>query len=151
LIINVCIETRPETRPPNKIMNDRKGTILVVDDDPKLVKALSVRLQVSGYAVEVAFNGADALSVAESKKLDLIITDVWMPVGTGFSLAYRLKTAVPGIPVLFLSASKQANLKAMAEKMNAVGFLEKPYEPEVLLRTIAQILKPQSLVAMNAD
>ena len=124
-------------------MNEHKETILVVDDDPKLLKAISLRLKLSGYNVAVAFSGAEALILAESERPDLIITDIWMPMGTGFSLAYRLREHVPGVPLLFLSASRQANLKEMAEKIGAVAFLEKPYEPETLLNTIAHILHPQ--------
>jgi DNA-binding response OmpR family regulator len=132
-------------------MNEHKGTILVVDDDTKLLKAISLRLQTWGYEVALAFNGADALLSIESKRPDLIITDIWMPMGTGFSLAYRLKQSVPEIPVIFLSASKQANLKEMVNEFAAAGFLEKPYEPETLLKTVSQILNPQASAACETN
>jgi DNA-binding response OmpR family regulator len=129
-------------------MKTERKTILVVDDDPKLLRAISLRLQAAGYEVAVAYNGAGALSFVESNKPDLIITDVWMPMGTGFSLAYLLRKSAPDIPIVFLSASKQANLKEMVREFNAADFLEKPYEPEVLLKTVSQILSRQAAAAV---
>lgn len=121
-------------------MQENKRTILVVDDDPHILKALQLRLKSSGFHVLTASDGAEALSLAGAMKPDLVITDIWMPVGVGFSLAYRLKQSMPEVPFIFLTASKQADLKKMAAQMGAAAFLEKPYEPETLLAAIAQAL-----------
>jgi CheY-like chemotaxis protein len=101
-----------------------------------------------GYGVATAFNGAEALLLADLVKPDLIITDLWMPVGTGFSLAFRLKRDGGNIPIIFLSASKQANLKAMVKDFESVAFLEKPYEPESLQKAISSALHPE-MIASN--
>jgi two-component system KDP operon response regulator KdpE len=122
-------------------MQANKQTILVVDDDPNILKALQLRLKSSGYNVLTAPDGSSALTLAGVMRPDLVITDIWMPVGVGFSLAYRLKQSMPEVPFIFLTASKQAKLKAMAEQLGAAAFLEKPYEPEILLRAIALALQ----------
>ena len=121
-------------------MNTSKN-ILVVDDDPAILQALSLRLRAAGYDVITVNNGADALVLAETKTPDLIIADIWMPVGAGFSLAYRLNEAARDIPIIFLTASKKPGLKEGATDLGAAAFLEKPYEPEVLLATVSEVLE----------
>jgi two-component system, NtrC family, response regulator GlrR len=116
-------------------------TIMVVDDDPKIVKALTLRLNSAGYRTVTSFNGITALILAQINKPDLIITDMWMPAGTGLSLAYRMKALMPGVPLIFLTASKQPGLEDKARELGAVGYLEKPYEPAVLLEMVARLLK----------
>ena len=113
--------------------------ILVVDDDSKILQAISIRLKSAGYGVLTAPNGNSALTIAELRKPDLIIADIWMPVGMGFSLAYRLKESMPEIPIIFITASKETGLKEIARSFGAVGFLEKPYEPETLLAIISGV------------
>jgi two-component system response regulator GlrR len=122
-------------------MQTSRKTILAVDDDPNILKALQVRLKSSGYNVTTASDGSAALAIASVLKPDLVITDIWMPVGVGFSLAYRLKQSMPQVPFIFLTASKKAELKTMAEQLGAAAFLEKPYEPEVLLAAVAKALR----------
>jgi DNA-binding NtrC family response regulator len=118
-----------------------KMTIMVVDDDPKIVKALALRLNSAGYQTMTTFNGMTALVLARLKKPDLVITDMWMPAGTGLSMAYRMRDVFPGIPLIFLTASKQPGLEEKARELGAVGFLEKPYEPEALLEMVSRVLK----------
>lgn len=122
------------------MQNDRK-TILVVDDDANILKALSLRLRSSGFNVLTAPDGTFALSLAGSHKPDLVITDIWMALGAGFFLAYRLKQTMPGVPFIFLTASKKAELRQMAEQLGAAAFLEKPYEPECLLAAVHSALQ----------
>ena len=117
-------------------------TIMIVDDDPKIVKALELRLNFAGYKTMSTYNGMTALALARGKKPDLIITDMWMPTGTGLSMAFRMNQLFPGIPLIFLTASKQPGLKEKAAGLGAVGFLEKPYEPGLLLEMVSQFLKP---------
>ena len=122
-------------------MSNKDVTIMVVDDDPKIVKALSLRLNSAGYKTVSSFNGMTALVIAQIKKPDLVITDMWMPAGTGLSMAYRMKDLMPGIPLIFLTASKQPGLEDKARELGALGYLEKPYEPAVLLELVARLLK----------
>ena len=122
-------------------MNPRDKTILVVDDDPNLVKAVTIRLRADGYQVLTAGDGVEALAIAETRRPDLIVADIWMPVGVGLSLAHLLRETAPDIPIIFLTAGRQPKLREMASEVGAAAFLEKPYSPEVLLATVAGVLR----------
>jgi DNA-binding response OmpR family regulator len=121
-------------------MKKTSATILVVDDDPKIVKAITLRLKAAGYQTMTSFNGMTALLLTVSKKPDLVITDVWMPAGCGLSLAYRMKELAAEVPFIFLTASKQPGLEQKARELGCAGFLEKPYEPAQLLEMVASLL-----------
>jgi CheY-like chemotaxis protein len=122
------------------MMNKNSKTVMVVDDDPRIVKALALRLNAAGYAAVATFNGATALVLATLKRPDLIITDVWMPGGCGLSMAYRLRQLMPHVPLIFLTASKQPGLADKAKELGAQGYLEKPYDPAALLELVARLL-----------
>ena len=122
-------------------MQNARKTILVVDDDANILKALSLRLRSSGFNVLTAPDGTFALALVAGTRPDLVITDIWMSLGAGFFLAYRLKQTMPGVPFIFLTASKKAELREMAEQMGAAAFLEKPYEPESLLAAVHAALQ----------
>lgn len=118
-----------------------RKTILVVEDDCKTARALAVRLEAAGYEVLTAADGVQGVRCALDHRPDLIISDIWLPVGIGFSVAQRLKRAGLGdIPLVFITASKLPGLRQAATQLGAAAYVEKPYDPEVLLRTIAGVL-----------
>jgi len=118
-----------------------RKTILIVEDDVKIAKALAVRLEAAGYQVLTAPDGVEGVRRAFDHRPDLIISDIWLPVGIGFSLAQRLKRAGLGhIPVVFITASRLPGLREAATQLGAAGYFEKPYDPEALLRAITQVL-----------
>lgn len=120
-----------------------RKTVLIVEDDVKTAKALAIRLEAAGYQVLTAPDGVQAVQHAMDHRPDLIITDIWLPVGIGFSLAQRLKRAGLGnIPLVFITASRLPGLKQAAFQLGAAAYFEKPYDPEALLQTIAKILDP---------
>lgn len=121
----------------------RKTTILIVEDDVKTARALAIRLEAAGYEVLTAPDGVEGVRRALDQRPDLIISDIWLPAGIGFSLAQRLQRAGLGhIPVIYITASRLPGLKEAATKLGAAAYFEKPYAPEALLRTIAQVLYP---------
>jgi CheY-like chemotaxis protein len=109
--------------------------ILIVEDDKSIVMALTVRLRAAGYAVIV-------VSMALKQHPDLVLLDISMPGGNGFMVAERLQNSAltAGVPMLFLTASKQSGLRERAQEVGAVGFFEKPYEAAELLDAIAKAL-----------
>ena len=118
--------------------------ILVIEDDAKISAALRVRLGAAGYQVVSAADGFSGLKMAMSHQPDLILLDIMMPVGMGFSVAERLKDLGLGdIPIIFITASKRAGLRKMAQQLGAAGFFEKPYDAEELLAAISLILDSQ--------
>lgn len=89
----------PVDAPPSK------GSVLVVDDEPMVVRAVSLILERSGFVVRTADGPADALARFEEAggSIDLLLTDVVMPDGGGRKLAERLRERCPGLRVLFMS------------------------------------------------
>src|SRR3989442_11365717 len=119
--------------------------ILVVDDDVKIASALAIRLEAAGYEALTALNGLEGIDLILNQKPDLIIMDIWMPVGIGFSVAQRLRSLGLGtIPIIFMTASRLKGLRHAAIKLGAAGFFEKPYEPEQLLAAVSQALAAKS-------
>ena len=115
--------------------------ILIVEDDVRIAEALGVRLRYAGYEVVTAGDGFTGLKMTMTHKPDLIVLDIMMPVGMGFSVAERRKSLGLGeIPVVFITASKRAGLRKTAQQLGAAGFFEKPYDAEELLSAISLIL-----------
>src|SRR5262245_38792613 len=126
--------------------------ILNVEDDVKIATALKVRLEAVGYEIIVATDGFSGLKMALTHKPDLILLDIMMPVGMGFSVAERLKDlGLGGIPIIFITASKRAGLRKMAQKLGAAGFFEKPYDADELVAAIDLILDTKPQLAMPAS
>lgn len=119
--------------------------ILVVEDDAKIAAALRIRLEAAGYEVVTAADGFSGLKMTMTHKPQLILLDIMMPVGMGFSVAERLKDLGLGdIPIIFITASKRAGLRKTAQQLGAAGFFEKPYDAEELLAAIRLILGPET-------
>ena len=116
--------------------------ILIVEDDKKIGMALAVRLKAEGFQVEIAVDAIMGISCARRLEPDLIILDISMPAGDGFTVAERLRglTQTMFTPFIFLTASKQPGLRERAMEAGAVDFFEKPYEPEALMSAIKNAL-----------
>ena len=114
--------------------------ILIVEDDAKAAKALSLRLRSRGYVVFVANDGNEGLILAKSYRPDLVVTDIWMPVGMGFALAYRLREFAPELPILFLTGNSRPGVKQAIENFGAARLIEKPYLSKDLLAVVAEML-----------
>jgi len=120
-----------------------KKRILIVDDERDIVKALTIRLQRAGYEVVTAFDGAQGIFMAHKESPDLIILDIRMPAGNGFSVAEKLKesTNTLTIPVIFLTGSPEKNSEERAMALGARFYVKKPYDPEELLDAIERALE----------
>jgi DNA-binding response OmpR family regulator len=130
-----------------------KKKILIVDDERDIVKGLMIRLQGAGYEVVTAFDGAQGVFMAHKEKPDLIILDIRMPAGNGFSVAQRLKRSIHTftIPVIFLTGSPEKNAADKAMALGARFYVKKPYDPEELLDAIKRALEeePDSTLSLE--
>ena len=125
--------------------------ILIIEDDKKIATALGIRLEAAGYAVLTAPDGFSGIKLALDDKPDLILMDIWMPVGIGFSVAQRLQSlGLNGVPIIFITASKVKGLRKTAERLGAVAFFEKPYDSEQLLAAVRQGLNAKPAARENA-
>jgi CheY-like chemotaxis protein len=116
--------------------------ILVVDDDPEVRLSLNVRLKVNNYAVVFAVDGVASIAEARKHMPDLIILDLGLPAGDGFSVLERLKAnaSLSMIPVIVVSGRVRIPNRDRALKAGAVAFLQKPVDKARLLSLIRQIL-----------
>jgi DNA-binding response OmpR family regulator len=115
-----------------------KSRILVVDDDPDLVKALRLRLRANDYEIASASDGYSAIATAQRERPDLIILDLGLPVGDGFVVLDRLQSShqLSGIPVIVLTARDPQNNEDRALKAGAAAFFQKPVDNDELLNVI---------------
>jgi CheY-like chemotaxis protein len=112
-----------------------KKNVLVVDDDPLVVKILREPLERAGYNVNVASHGLEALKKVKEKKPDLIILDILMPLLDGFKVARLLKfdKRFKDIPIIVLTSRATEGERKMGEQVGANEFLFKPFRlPQVL-------------------
>jgi CheY-like chemotaxis protein len=118
------------------------GHILVVDDDPSIVRLLSLNLQMEGYEVTSASNGRDALAALAAAPIDLLVCDVMMPGMTGLELTAHLRkdAATKSLPIVLLSARAQRADIRHGLAAGADEYITKPFEPAELLATIDRIL-----------
>ncbi len=119
-------------------------TIMLVDDSATILLSVSNILMKSGFAVEQARSGEDALRLFQSgKKIDLLITDLNMPGMNGIELIkkVRLLTAYKFMPILFLTTESQQAKRAEAKAAGASGWLVKPVTADDLIATLNMVLR----------
>jgi two-component system KDP operon response regulator KdpE len=118
--------------------------ILLVDDDPDLLRALRLRLRANNYEVLTASDGYAAIAAAQKERPSLIILDLGLPVGDGFVVLDRLQNSdtLAGIPVIVLSARDPQSNEERALKSGATAFFQKPADNEELLNVIRASLGP---------
>jgi DNA-binding response OmpR family regulator len=101
--------------------------ILLVDDEPMTLTALSKKLSDKGYNVSAVDNSFDALKVIDEQKIDLIISDIVMPSMSGFTLLTMLKSFYfLTIPIILISSFSQENVLLRSNSLGAAEFVSKP-------------------------
>ena len=116
--------------------------ILVADDEPDVVKVLSMRLKAHNYEVITAFDGLQAVKEAYKEKPDLILLDIMMPLGDGYTVFENLKRSaqIRLIPVIFISALPPRQVQQKVEELGAQGFISKPFDSKALVAEVKKIL-----------
>ncbi|HEX2172106.1 MAG TPA: response regulator [Dehalococcoidia bacterium] len=115
--------------------------ILVVDDDPDLRSVISDVLELEGYPVAVAGDGAEALEVVEDVKPPLVLLDPTMPVLNGREFIQTLRDRGVDAPVLIMTGSEDAD--GWARQVGAAGVIKKPFELDELLDTVERQCRPK--------
>jgi DNA-binding response OmpR family regulator len=120
-----------------------KKKILVIDDEVSIAEVLKIRLEAAGYQVELAFDGEEGLNKARTVKPDLIILDIMLPKMNGYEICRMLKydKNFMKIPIIMLTAKVREADKKMGKEVGTNAYIEKPFEPEVLLEKINNLLK----------
>lgn len=117
-------------------------TALIVDDSASIRQMVAFTLQQAGFAVLEGSNGEDALQKLENHRVELIITDLNMPVmdGIAFISHLRHRPATKYTPVLMLTTENQMEKKRQGKAAGATGWIVKPFHPGKLLDVIAKVL-----------
>jgi DNA-binding NarL/FixJ family response regulator len=117
--------------------------LLVVDDDPGLLLAVSETLRAEGYDVKTARRGAEALVIVAQSLPDLIISDIRMPGMDGYQLVKNLRSNARTrlVPIVFLSAKDETTDRIAGFRTGVDAYLTKPFEPEELTAVVAAILQ----------
>jgi CheY-like chemotaxis protein len=121
---------------------DGVGTILLVEDEPSLLRLASMSLRAAGYEVLEASHGGEALALAAKhlRSLDLLVTDVCMPFISGPQLAIRLLARRPDLKILYMSGYTDSALARHDEQDVRESLLPKPFTPSTLLAAVQQTL-----------
>jgi DNA-binding response OmpR family regulator len=119
-----------------------KKTILVADDDPDMRLSLQVRLKAAQYEVIFAEDGVASIAETRKHRPDLILLDLGLPAGDGFSVLENLRANVgmSSIPVVVLSGRDSSTNRSRALKAGAKAFLQKPVDNARLMSVIGQTL-----------
>ena len=118
------------------------ATILAVDDSTTLRQMVSMSLKSAGYQVVVANDGQEALRTAQSRQVDLVLTDINMPVMDGITLVKELRKLgnYRLTPILMLTTESASDMKQKGKAAGATGWLVKPFDPDKLLATVKRVL-----------
>jgi len=127
--------------------------VLVVEDDTNIAAALRVRLEYAGYLVSAAYDAVTAPTIASKEEPDLIIMDISMPGGTGFTVAERLKSIAncADVPIIYITASKKNGLLEKAIENGACAYFEKPYVAQELMASVSMLIDKHSVSAAQLN
>ena len=130
----------------NTTSTTKTDHILVVDDDPSLLRLISIRLSAAGYQVHSAKHAKQALSILASHTVHLVISDLRMEGMDGMALFEKIRATNPQLPVIIMTAHGTIPDAIHATKQGVFSFLTKPFESQELLDTVKQAieLQPQS-------
>ncbi|CAM8463707.1 TPA: two-component system response regulator GlrR [Klebsiella pneumoniae] len=122
----------------------KPARLLLVDDDPGLLKLLGMRLVSEGYSVVTAESGPEALRVLGREKVDLVISDLRMDEMDGLQLFSEIQKGYPGMPVIILTAHGSIPDAVAATQQGVFSFLTKPVDKDALYKAIDEALEQRS-------
>ncbi|HUD82830.1 MAG TPA: response regulator [Candidatus Saccharimonadales bacterium] len=123
----------------------RNTSVLIIEDDAGMLCALDKVLTGEGADVTCAAWAGDAIDIltARKKRIDLVITDLRMPILTGITVVYAIHEVFPALPIIVLTAFGSPDAKAECLRQGAAAFLEKPLDTPQLLTAIEGVIASQ--------
>lgn len=118
-------------------------SILIIDDSESIRELVALTLESSGYKVDKALDGLDALRFLDGREINLVITDLNMPNMDGIELIkeVRKKDGYSTVPILMLTTESQAAKKEQAKSAGATGWIVKPFVQEKLLEVVKKVIR----------
>ncbi|WP_380183625.1 two-component system response regulator GlrR [Kalamiella sp. sgz302252] len=131
-------------------MIKKAANLLLVDDDPGLLKLLGMRLGSEGFSVFTAESGAEALRTLQNERIDLVISDLRMDEMNGLALFAEVQKSHPGMPVIILTAHGSIPEAVSATQQGVFSFLTKPVDRDALYSAIDQALAQRAPASDDA-
>lgn len=132
-------------------MAEGKGTILLVEDEENLQEALKLNLELEGYEVTCASDGAEALRKVEQEYFDLLILDVMLPELDGFSVTETVRLQQNDVPILIVSAKSSSADRVYGLKKGADDYLIKPFNLEELLLRVQKLIDKSKRLSQRSS
>ena len=124
-----------------------KPSILLVEDEVNLHEALKLNLELEGYEVTSAYDGAAAMKAVQNEYFDLIILDVMLPEMDGISVTQNIRLTNDEVPILILSAKNTGADKVLGLKKGADDYMTKPFNLEELLLRVQKLINKKQEAA----
>ena len=128
-------------------MAEKKYSILLVEDEEHLQETLKLNLEIEGYEVTSAYDGAEALKAVQQEYFDLMILDVMLPEIDGISVCENIRLHNNDLPILMLSAKNSSADRVLGLKKGADDYLTKPFNLQELLLRVSKLLEKSSRLA----
>jgi two-component system, OmpR family, alkaline phosphatase synthesis response regulator PhoP len=119
---------------------EKKPSILLVEDEENLHETLKMNLELEGYEVTSAYDGATAMKASQNEYFDLIILDVMIPEIDGINVTQNIRLTNDEVPILILSAKNTSSDKILGLKKGADDYMTKPFDLEELLLRIQKLI-----------
>lgn len=132
-------------------MADKETQILLVEDEPSLLAGLLLNLQLEGYRVTAAPNGALAVNHLKNGKFDLVILDIMLPDMNGMDILAQMRDRGDYTPVLILSARDEIETKVQGLSIGADDYLTKPFDVKELYARVQAILRRHNGAVNNVS
>ena len=120
---------------------EKKTSILLVEDEENLHEALKLNLELEGYQVTSSFNGSNALQTVHNEYFDLIILDIMLPEIDGIAVLETIRLQNNQVPILILSARNNSADRVLGLKKGADDYLTKPFNLEELLLRVQKLIE----------
>src|ERR687890_2775580 len=118
-----------------------KPSILLVEDEENLHEALKLNLELEGYSITSAYDGAVALKAVQEEYFDLIIMDIMLPEIDGIAVIQTIRLTHTEVPILILSAKNNSEDRVLGLKKGADDYLTKPFNLEELLLRVQKLIE----------
>jgi two-component system alkaline phosphatase synthesis response regulator PhoP len=128
-----------------------KGSILLVEDEENLQEALKLNLELEGYEVTCASDGAEALRKTENEYFDLIILDIMLPEVDGISVTETLRLQQNEVPILIVSARSSSADRVLGLKKGADDYINKPFNLEELLLRVDKLINKSKRMSQGSS
>ena len=127
------------------------GTILIADDEPLVLNSVSLLLEQYGYSIIACSSATEAMEKFKNSNVDVVLTDIKMPVVSGIELLENIVSMSPDTPVILMTAFAEITTTIDAIKKRAFDFIIKPYQVDQLLYSIEKAIKYNRLLHLEKD